>query len=363
MSERVEVDLSAEAALGAEVLRNELRLAGLSAGMPAPRGVVALLSSAVRHWRSPSQAAVTRMVAANLRAVGFEDAADRAREAVEFAVVIGEVERCTIEGRSHLLPPLPRLVWVSPGERCFAVGGDPRVPPGETLPQRWCAAGAVRWIVPEAGDLDEQIARHGMTERSLDGWLGRPGWAPLVARRADRLASELSLLWQSIERALGAEAPPIHDPDQVRLIGGAPGDFFGGTAPDAIENSVGRWLRTRDLGPGVYLGARPSHGRRWLPSAFSWDGAGALRHIDLWGWEEFSWALLSRGAALGVMERIVRDKGTSHTRTFPAPMQLDRLLQVLTSPDAERAWSFQILPGLQGALVEAATGMGVEIAA
>ena len=65
------------------------------------------------------------------------------------------------------------------------------------------------------------------------------------------------------------------------------------------------------------------------------------RALDLYGEDEWRWAVLARGRRVGA-EEVVRADGLRIQLTFPAPVQLRAAMDILGSPSG--AWAWDVSP-------------------
>lgn len=316
---------------------------------------------AVELWGACRQARVTAYMTRFLVLHGLEDAGDRARDSVEFAVTLGEVERGTVHGQPWLMPTFPRLVQVSSSLQLVLGGGLEALQVESSDVEQWCVAGAARWLKSSREDVSELHAEVNYSEFELRDWVGEPGWAPILERLTGTRSGTLRALWECLKAAVANSRVRSDGPDRLRVVLGAPGEFFGGIRAERIEAKSGRWSGVEDLNDGLYVGARPGAVTTTRRPCVIQATGGELRLFDLWDWDELCWALLARGVHAGEPELVFRQHAGAHTVAAPAPRQVQRLLSCMGASDLDRRWTYNLASNLQSDVGRALSDLGLSV--
>lgn len=335
-------------AISQDQLQARLGLTPDQDGLPCWAGVTALLRQAVGRWGLSPPDTLNRHVRHTLNACGYEDVADRVQESLRLLCAIGDAElvwadavpvelhaegdveepetdvtlevgtlSVSVSGRL-VAPTLPRAVQL--GQR-YLVLGSYEVEGVEyecLLPQEQPSS-AARWL--DSASLDV-LESGGFEVISPARWLGSSSILDHLERREVK-GQGVKDLWPALQRALDQGGGPIADPGNVKLLGGAPGGFWG--RPAAGD---GRW-RSVDRAPdgdvlGVMLGR---HGKREQPIIARIEQGKVRRALELYDHEELRWAVLSRGVCTNAPERVlVRDGALRFTCPLPAEAQRLRAL-------------------------------------
>lgn len=111
-------------------------------------------------------------------------------------------------------------------------------------------------------------------------------------------------------------------------------------------NVSGRW---KTVAPdGIWCAVRPGRNpNEWHPILIRVTGA-EVQSLDLFDWDEWNWALLARGSALGAPERATWAAGTLSFE-HPVPAQFQRALRLLGTPGGW-AWTWDMSDGASAAL-------------
>jgi len=174
----------------------------------------------------------------------------------------------------------------------------------------------------EAAELITNVEAIEMSE-----WFGKPGWSSYCERRGAGVADTPSLreFWHILRSKLRESELTSDDDSKLRLVGGNVGDYFGRYSSEFPE---GRWKHASTLSDGEYLGARrgfQENDWRFLIAEVIHGSVG--RVLQLEDYDEFKWALLARGIANDDEEKLIASDDQIRL-TFPAPKQLERLLDL-----------------------------------
>lgn len=325
--------------------RIDLRTYGGLMGLPLDISGDALSWAAADHlrwevWRRGlcPQGTATRAVRARLSAAGFtEEAVTTATErALGDLLRLGDVAKLPAADGLRLAPVQPKLLELSPA-RLALVGSLPT----RLLPEGVLAEGLCRHISPEQVELLASAQRHGAELWPIESWaevarFTSSRYAPLASGKAPTAAAA----WRALARWGSEGALPVSDLDAVQIVGPAPGDFLG----RAFSEDRSRWGPPAT--PGTWLGRRRgyeetghTHGVLVTVGA---DGSVLSR--DLFGAEDFSWALVVRGNAMGAPEivQVRQDQDPSRLTlqcTFPPPVQVWRALSLCGRSSGPWRWS------------------------
>lgn len=304
-------------------LRGHLGLGDAYAPAPELAGLVDLARLAVGRWRAAPRREVLRYLREQVAACGWDAAAQRERihGAVALLVSRREIEEVELEGQTHLLAGLARVVTVGdmaflcgcfeapPAGLARAEGGDPDVAP-------------VRWL-----DLDDQRAAAATAEAEevdLEDWIGEPGVLKHLRRRESD-GSTADALWSLLEQRF-ERADPVGDGAGFRVICGEPGAFFGGA-----RGPNGRWRDAVGGTDGLWCGARRGYGDdATTPALVQVHGGQPARAMDLYDWDELNWLVYGRGVATARPERFALE-GAEIRTSSPLPAQLRIVVEALTT--------------------------------
>lgn len=349
---------------------------GLAGAGPLPtyRGLARLMREHVARSAPMRQAELTRKLKRLCRAAGFEEKGtqDRLKEVLEQLLAVGDIVSIYSEGGLSPQPqeeadldssepidpvkPLAEGAYLVPGlltlvrfERVVLVTGSW---PGDRAPYdlqseedsmgsvaRWCRLESASGVLNGYSITDADWS-------TPDDWLGRYPVAELLEDRLGEtrdskqdLKAQRAQLWELIQGELRPERAGAGE--NVRLIAGAPGGFFG-----RYQDLSGRWRHAKACPDGTWLGVRVQKvgSKQERPTAMLgvMRGGELVESTDVRSWEEFRWALLSKGEVEGQPEQLVVE-GDSLRQTCPLPTLLQRLLLLLPNLDAEKSrWRYQL---------------------
>ena len=312
-------------ALDPNMVRTRLALEADETGGPAVGSVAAAARACILSWRSPARARVTAYLHRQLMAAGFdeEQLRDCVGDVVDALIDIGDVTTVRLDGRASLVSS--RRTWVHLGGTAYAVlgeaAGDPTIEQDRRRYARLTAFG------PEH-----------LAPLSFSDWLGPADFRSHLARRlGGRADGTISEFWAALSSALRHEGNPL-DAAQLRAVVGPPGaqtGFFGRHNSPEVS---GRWASA--VPNGTWCGVRPGRNpNEWHPILALVEGTEA-QALDLYDWDEWNWALLARGLAIGAPER---SNWQNDVLAFehPVPAQFIRALRLLGGP-GNRAWTWQV---------------------
>lgn len=308
------------------------------AGDPSARGVAQLLRQPLARWGLASRRAVLGHAREHLQAVGLTDMSIAA-SALDSLIALRECDEVSVAGERYLAPAEPRWLRVGGSTANFlGVAGPPVGVPVEELTG---AGDIVQRITVETDEHVASLELAGARETTLAEWLTPAGYLRHAARRQRRPVRSdklpLEAFWDLLCVALGRDGLPLGDDAEIRAMCGEPGGFFGSHRAESLE---GRW--TAEPPDGVWCAFRRGYGEaHWHPILIERSTAGS-RVLDLFDQDEWGWALLARGRAVGPDEIVQRSPGTVQL-TFRAPLQVLVALDMLGPRTG--AWTWSTLPG------------------
>jgi hypothetical protein len=305
-------------ALTNEALRDRL---GYGGEVVAVGPVADMVRSAVGNWQSPARARVTSYLHRQLAAAGIEEerARERVRDVIDALIDIGDLTAVRIDGSQSLVRSRALAIGVGPKET--ALLGE-----GEGKAESWCYA--------------RSVAGPGQRETlAFADWLGPADFRAQLKRRSGGGSANGNLreFWSVLRSALHSDGQPI-DPQSVRALtgpAGADNPYFGRHSLPAVE---GRWSAA--VAPGTWCAVRPGRNpSEWHPILVE-AGDDGLRSLDLFDWDEWNWALLARGYAVGPVERSTFRDGLLAFE-HPVPRQFVRALRLVGGPGG-RPWTWRL---------------------
>lgn len=319
-------------ALTPETLRSRLRFSSDPDGSPVVTCVADAARACVRAWRSPARARVTAYLHRQFIAAGFAEDLVRARvsDVVDALIDVGDVTPVRLGGKMSLVLSRPRWIAVAPGDFAFLGKDDAETPIASVLD------GYVR--------RSATLADYASAEDFVS-FMGAPGYRRHLARRTSgRGEGALSEFWATLTSALRHDGQPL-DASHMRAVVNPPGSHDGYFGQHNQPSVSGRWkVGAPD---GTWCGVRPGRNQNeWHPILIGVSGS-EVQSLDLFDWDEWAWALLARGSALGAPER---SKWKSGILSFqhPVPAQYLRALRLLSLPGDKR-WTWTINDGAYAA--------------
>jgi hypothetical protein len=311
-------------ALTPDSLRARLGFSADDANTPAIGPIAEAARVCVQNWRSPARARVTAYLHRQLIAAGFdeEQVRDRVGDVINALIDTGDLTAIRLDGKASLI--LSRRSFVSTGgieHAMLGAVGDAIV---ACEPWRYTRT---RTVVPE-----------GLSAEAFSDWLGPAGYRRHLGRRLGGSAhGTITEYWAALTSSLQHEGNPL-DATLLRAVVQPPGTqngFFGRHNVPAVS---GRW--TAAAPDGTWCAVRPGRNpNEWHPIVVTVTGP-EVRALDLYDWDEWNWALLARGAAIGTPERSTwQDDFLAFE--FPIPKQFVRALRLLGGP-AERRWTWRL---------------------
>lgn len=292
------------------------------------------------HWRwavwrlgLTSQGVITRHLRARLEVadVPAERAQEVIRGALEGLLEVGDVAKVRASAATYLAPVEPRIIPM--GDTTSALVGS--------LPTRLVRAtlshhdgSLARWFSSTDATAVAALQRAGALEWPLQAWVGVPY---ILARRgAAEPQRSLDAAWHALVHRLSGESLRVDQPERLCVVGGEPDTYFG-----FAHELSGRWKAPSI--PGAWVGRRPGQREGHThPTLVFVNEDGAVRCADFHDEEEYSWALLARGAACGSKEVIrleVQDGRVAVRCSFPPPPQVRRLLSLCGAPKGPWRWT------------------------
>ncbi len=293
-------------------------------GEVSERAVAMLLRAPLERWGLSQERAVLGYVREQLAAAGVDGGAI-VKKVLERLQDLRECESVSIRDERYVAPGEPRWVATGEGKGVFlSVAAPPRyirrADPGSAFDL------AQRIHIESDTDLVElQLA--GVREISIGEWLTPLHYLRHAARRHRRpvRTDEVDLrgFWDILTAALAEEGLPLSPDAEVRVVTGTPGGYFGRYNTPEAE---GRW--SAGAPDGVWCAYRRGYSENhWYPVIIEIDGH-ERRALDLFNHDEWRWALVARGRALGEVELLVVTEGVMRL-TFWAPAQIGTLLDLI----------------------------------
>lgn len=328
-------------------LRERLGLLVDEEGVPLQGALERLLRLTVHRWRLAERREVLRSVRRQLEVCGCDspEARERLDSAEQRLLLLTDLEEVTVSASRHLAATEAR--WVRFTEDVAALTGTrPDLPAGlTTLPlPGGQPPPLVRRFDPRSPETAAALHRAGVHEVSLQEWLG-----PSEPERLTRALGEpghsergVEQLWEARLRRLAREGGPAHDANAYRILSGPPGGHFGsGRSPEP----TGRWSAPEE--DGTWCAVRRGYsGEHWHPVLLEVREGAPHRALDLSGWDELHWLVLSRGLALGAPE-VARLTPGAVRLSFEPPAHLRRVLELLG--ERTGAWAWSVPPGAERA--------------
>jgi hypothetical protein len=287
--------------------------------------LAAMVRTCVGNWRSPARARVSAYLHRQIAAAGYaeEHARDRVRDVIDALIDIGDLISVRLDGNLSLVRSRATSVLISPRETVL-LGEDGREMPAA---ESWRYARSLS----RASD-DRQCER-------FEQWVGPAEFRSHQSRRSGvgSATGTIREYWSVLASALRHDGSPI-DATMVRAVIGpasAQISYFGRHNLPTVE---GRW--SSEVPPGIWCGVRPGRNAgEWHPILVQVED-GRMQALDLFDWDEWNWALLARGIAVGPAERSAYSAGVLAFE-HPVPRQFIRALRLLGGP-GERPWTWRL---------------------
>ena len=282
----------------------------------------------VTQWRAPQRQRVTSYLLRQLVAAGFEEepARDRVRDVIDGLIDIGDLTAARLDGKACIVLSLAIAVSIGPAEivllgaslnHIVSDGGNPsylarRLTPGSSEP---------------AINIQE-----------FSDWVGTAGYLRHLTRRTGtQSCGTLREFWLCLVNSVRHNGTPL-DRRQVRAVitpSNERSGFFGRHNTPTVS---GRW--STEITDGLWCAVRPGrNANEWHPVLIEVSGDGT-RSLDMFNWDEWSWALLARGEAMGSPERAAWN-GTTLSFQHPIPDQFARAMRLLGGR-GERSWTWNL---------------------
>lgn len=315
-----------------EVLRSRLGFEAHFDGGPAIGSVAEAARSCVRAWRSPTRGRVTAYLHRQLLAAGFEEDRVRTRvaEVIDALIDVGDLTSVRLSGKPSLVLSRPQWIYIAEDDYVF-LGQD-----GPDMPMLRSAGSYVRRATADA--------EHAVPLSFVE-FIGPPDYRHHLARRTGGTGDgSLSEFWATLSAAVRHDGQPL-DAGQLRAVVDPPGTHQGRFGRHNQPVVSGRWKTV--VPEGTWCAVRPGrHANEWHPILVQVAGAEIVA-LDLFNWDEWNWALLARGAAVGAPERSVW-LNDSLSIEHPVPAQYLRALRLLGTPGT-RTWTWTMTEGANAA--------------
>jgi len=319
-------------ALTPEALRTKLGLEDGNDGAPAIGSVADAARDCIRAWRSPPRARVTAYLHRQFLAAGFTEESVRSRvgDVVDALIDVGDVTPVRLTGKASLVLSRPQWVGIAADDYAFLGQADPANP----------VMDAANGYVRRAATLSE-LAK----PIDFSDFLGVPGYRRHLARRtAGTGDGTLAELWATLRDVLQHDGQPL-DAGQLRAVIDPPSTDNGYFGRHNQPTVSGRWKTV--VPEGQWCAVRPGrNANEWHPVVIQVTGS-EVRSLDLFDWDEWNWALLARGSAIGEPERASWSNGRLAFE-YPAPTQYRRALRLLGRPGL-KSWTWEISEGANAA--------------
>lgn len=298
-------------------------------GVPHLGGIANWARRCVAAWRRPARQRLTLFLHSQLFALGFDEEIVRkqVRTVIDGLLEISDLTSVRLDGRTSIVQALPTRV---------AISGDEEVLLGRHAGHEVVSAvftGAIARHVSVSAEANRS-GQH----VNFEEWLGSPAFLHHVERHTGA-ASDVPLagFWVLLQASLDREGAPI-DRHRVRALVHPPGHGNGFYGHHAKPGPEGRW--SAEIPAGTWCAVRPGrNASEWHPIIVSAEENGC-RALDLYDWDEWTWALLARGAAVGQPERM-SVTGALLQFEHPIPRQFIRALRLLGGA-GPRPWSWEM---------------------
>jgi len=261
-------------------------------------------------------------------AAGFNEDTSREqiREVIEGLIDIGDLTAARFDGKSCLVVSLSSSVDIGLGDAVLLGAAEGHVEFDSANPS---------YLARHIKSSPKEFV--GITQ-GFEEWAGEAGFLRHLSRRnRAQLYGTLRYFWLCLTTHLDHESAPL-DPSVVRAVTKPPSDvntFFGRHNTPTVS---GRW--STNIPDGYWCAVRPGRNEHeWHPIIVKKTSTEA-RALDLFDWDEWSWALLARGAVIGPQERSTWD-GTTVAFHYPIPNQFVRVLRLLGG-QGSRPWAWNM---------------------
>ena len=140
--------------------------------------------------------------------------------------------------------------------------------------------------------------------------------------------------WETLVSSILDDGLKLSENAAVRVVAGNPGTYFGSGSGAKLE---GRW--TDVPADGVWCGVRAGYSENhWQPVLVKVDGDSRFV-LDLHDWNEWKWALLARGLAVGKPE-VCERTNVAVTFSYPLPDEVTRLMHLIA--DSRKGWTWNV---------------------
>lgn len=322
--------------LSAEELAVRLGFTG-SDGKPDLAPLSDAVRQAVAAWGRPPRQRVSAYLHRQLQAAGFgeDEAQASVKQAIDGLLDIGDIVSVRLDGRASLVLALPQLVVIGESEAVL-LGDSGRI--GQAPSQKAAAEGAVNRLARHVAPDDREF--EALSRIDFDAWIEPGGYLDHLRRRSgDDTPASLADFWAFLTGLIEREGAPV-DLQHVRALVHPPGHRDGFFGHYNRPGSEGRWSAA--VPQGVWCAVRAGrNANEWHPILVDARGD-AARAIDCYDWDEWSWALRARGAALGAPERM-KVSGSTIQFEQRIPHQFQRALRLLGGVGG-RPWCWELPP-------------------
>ena len=282
----------------------------------------------VTQWRAPQRQRVTSYLLQQLVASGFDEepARDRVRDVIDGLIDIGDLTAARLDGKGCIALSLPIAVGIGPTE--IALLGTSS---NDIVSERGHPSYLARRMKPGSSEIAVDI-------QEFREWVGTVGYVRHLTRRAGtQSCGTLREFWSCLVNSVRQNGNPM-DHRQVRAVIAPSNErsaFFGRHNTPTVS---GRW--STEMTDGIWCGVRPGrNANEWHPVLVEVSGDDA-RSLDMFNWDEWSWALLARGEVLGSSERASWN-GAILSFHYPIPDQFGRAMRLLGGR-GERSWTWNL---------------------
>ncbi len=302
------------------------------------RGVAELLRKPISRWGLAPRREVLRFVRSQLEASGIVTSGPSPiiGEILDQLVTFGECQEVSVGFDRYLVPCVPR--WINTGNNIGILLTVGKIPEEIEIIESKNTKDIVRRIVISGEEDITALKMGGIRKSTIEEWIRPLDYLRYAENRLRQNLrfDELNLdkFWELLSESIFKKGQRLGDDSELRILSGQPGSFFGRYNATDCE---GRWTTEREK--GIWCGFRRGYGdNHWHPviTAIEKDQRVIL---DLYNQDEWHWALLARGVAMGIFERVSREENLIKLH-FPAPLQLKTAMDLL-GPHVQ-GWSWDV---------------------
>ena len=239
----------------------------------------------------------------------------------------------------YLAPGFSR--WLQTGNYTGVLLSVEPPPPGITVDEPGNLEDIARRIRIPDEDAIAALQVAGIARCEFQDWLRPLGYLRHARRRIGFPVRDDALpvenFWELLVDTLTREGHPLGTDTEIRILSAQPGSYFGRHDSPELE---GRWIGTVE--DGVWCAYRRGYSdAHWHPVIVAADGR-ELRALDLYDADEWRWAVIARGRAVGPHERVYQN-GNVVQLSFQPPSQLSAAMDLLGP--RTRGWTWQVAEG------------------